>query len=163
MRRALLCFVTSCAVLGVAMLAAGSATHIYYTVTSFTFMLDDPANYITHQADGWLFLEGAPIGGNYVREYDDVQVPGAVLVEVNGKFSEDGANGNFHGPVSLLIDDMECVGRFRAIRVDYFESGSWVLQCPDGSKIQDTFHFVFTGDPTWIVEGTGHLVIPHGE
>ncbi len=160
MKRVVLYTCVVCVVLGIALMAAGKATHLFYTLESVNYFLADPMDYVTHEANGWLFLEGFPIGGNYKRQYDDVEVPGALLVEVKGKLTPDGANGNFEGPVSLYIDGMNCVGRFRASRVDYYETGSWVLHCADGSKIQDTFHFVFTG-PVFVAEGSGRLLTPH--
>jgi len=148
-------------VLGVAVLAAGKATHLFYTTDSVTWMFDSPLDFVIHEADGWLFIEGFPLYGAYQRIYDDVTVHGALLIEVKGKVSPDGADGNFEGLVSLFIDEMDCTGRFRSKRVDFQETGSWVLQCPDGSKIQDTFHFVFT-PPVSAVEGSGRLLTPHG-
>ena len=148
-------------VLGVAVLAGGKATHLFYTTDSVVWMLASPFAFVTHEADGWLFFEGFPIYGNYQRHYDGETDLGALLIEVKGKFSPDGANGKFEGPASLYIDGMDCVGRFRASRIDYYETGSWVLQCPDGSKIQDTFHFVFSG-PVFVAEGSGRLLTPHG-
>lgn len=161
MKRTLFSVLVVSVVLGVAVLAAGKATHLFYTIESVNYFLGDPMDYVTHEADGWLFIEGFPIAGNYVRQYDGIEVPGALLIEVKGKVSPDGADGNFEGPVSLYIDGMDCVGRFRAKRVDFYETGSWVLQCPDGSKIQDTFHFMFTG-PVFFAEGSGRLLTPHG-
>ena len=161
MKRMLFTVLVVSVVLGVAVLAAGKATHLFYTTESTIWFVDSPLNYVTHEADGWLFIEGFPIHGAYQRIYDGVTVPGALLIEVKGKVSPDGAEGNFKGLVSLYIDDMDCVGRFRAKRVDYYEAGSWVLQCPDGSKIQDTFHFNFT-PPVMAVEGSGRLLTPHG-
>ena len=160
MKRTLVPTCVVCVVLLAAAMAASKATHLFYTIESDCFFLANPLDYVTHEADGWLFLEGFPIAGNYVRQYDGTEVPGALLVEVNGKVTPDGADGNFHGPVSLYIDGMDCVGRFRAKRVDFYETGSWVMQCPDGSKIQDTFHFWFTG-PVFYAEGSGRLLTPH--
>ena len=162
MKRLCLSAIVCCVVLAVAIFAAAGATKIYYEITAFTYLMASPLDYVKQEADGWLIIEGAPVGANYVRQYDGVEVPGALYVEVNGRISVDGANARLHGPVSLFIDSMDCTGRYRASRVDYFESGSWVLQCPDGSKIQDTFHFVYTGEPTWITEGSGRLLIPRG-
>ena len=161
MKRCVLSACVACVVLGVAVPAAGQATHLFYTVESENFFLGNPLDFVSHEANGWLFLESFPIFGNYQRKYDGTTVPGTLLIEVDGKVSPDGADGNFHGPISLNINEMYCVGRFRAKRVDFFETGSWVLQCPDGSIIQDTFHFVFSG-PVFLAEGSGRLLTPHG-
>ena len=160
MKRVLFSMCVVCVVLAVAVLAAGKATHVFYTLESQNFFLDDPMAYLTHEADGWLFVQGVPIGGNYVRQADGAEVLGALSLEASGKISVDFADGNFYGLVILVIDDMECSGRFRAKRVNYFETGSWVLQCPDGSKIHDTWHFTDMGEPTWTAEGNGVLLIP---
>jgi hypothetical protein len=161
MKRVLFTMFVVSVVLGVAVLAAGKATHMFYTTESTIWFGDSPLNYVTHEANGWLFIEGFPIYGNYQRHYDGETDSGALLIEVKGKASLDGADGNFEGPVSLYIDGMDCVGRFRNKRVDFQETGSWVLQCPDGSKIQDTYHFIFT-PPVSAVEGSGRLLTPHG-
>ena len=149
-------------VLGFAVLALGKATRAFYTMESVNFFTDNPMLYITHEADGWLHFQGVPIGGTYVRQINGEEVPGALTLEASAKMSVDFADGNAHGLVTLWIEDMECSGRFRAKRVNYFETGSWVLQCTDGSKIHDTWHFTDTGEPTWTVEGSGMLLIPHG-
>ena len=162
MKRLCLSAILCCAVLGVAIFAAAGATKIYYEITAFTYLMGSPLDHVKQEADGWLIIEGVPVGANYVRQYDGLEVAGALYVEVNGRVSVDGANARLHGPVSLFIDSMDCTGRFRASRVDYLETGSWVLQCPDGSKIQDTFQFVYTGEPTWITNGSGRLLIPRG-
>ena len=161
MKRRFFTMFVICVVLGFAVLAAGRATHISYTLQSVNFLMGDPFLYITHEANGWLVLQGVPIGGVYVRQIGGADVPGELFVEASGRISVDFANGNFHGPVALQIEGMECSGRFRAKRVDYFETGSWVLQCPDGSKIHDTWHFTDVGEPSWLVEGNGMLLIPH--
>ena len=160
MKRAVFTMIVVAVALGSAVLVAGKATHVFYNLQSENFMMDDPMSYVTHEADGWLLFQGVPIGGNYARQIDGVDVLGALSLEASGKMSVDFADGNVHGPVTLVIEGMECSGRFRAKRVGYFETGSWVLQCPDGSKIHDTWHFTDTGVIPWIVEGNGVLLIP---
>lgn len=159
MKRYLIASCVMGVMLGVAAPAAGQATQLFYTIESVNQFGGNPLDFVTHEANGWLFLESFPIYGDYSRMYDGVVEEGFVVVEVNGKVSADGADGNFHGPITLYIGGQACIGRFRAKRVDYFEQGSWLLQCPDGSIIQDWFHFWFNV-PEFVAEGTGVLLIP---
>ena len=152
-----------CVVLGVAVLAAGKATHSSYTLVAWAWFADNPFLYFTHEADGWYVVKGVPIEGIYARLIaGDAPVSGDLSLETYGILSVDGADGNFHGPVNLSIEDMDCSGQFRSKRVNFFETGSWVLQCPDGSKIHDTWQFEYKEEPSWPVVGDGMLLIPHG-
>ena len=137
--------------------------HSSYTLVAWAWFADNPFLYFTHEADGWYVVKGVPIEGIYVRLIaGDAPVSGDLSLETYGILSVDGADGNFHGPVNLSIEDMDCSGQFRSKRVNFFETGSWVLQCPDGSKIHDTWQFEYDEVSPWPVVGDGMLLIPHG-
>jgi len=164
MRRVAAIVVVGALVLAFATIVAARATHTKYTSEGLTYFMGDPFDYITRAAGKWLFLEDLPLGGVYARTLEDGTLEqGFKEILVSGKVSDDFADGSFHGTTSIEIRGMTCAGRFQAKRVDYFEQGSMVLQCPDGSKFHEMFQF--PADPTaseWIVYGMGTILDPHG-
>ena len=120
MRRSILLLAVAVALFALVPVAGASpASHTDYTFESTNFPLDNPFDHVTHQADGWLLVSGAPMGGIYVAT--DI---GAAWVEesVNGKISADFATGAFHGPITLTAEDLFCEGRFNAQRANFVET-----------------------------------------
>jgi hypothetical protein len=159
-----LVIVISLCILTFAVLAVGQATHTNYTFTSYNRFWNevDPVDpYVTHVADGWIFVKDLPIVGAYSRVSGSNET-GNLYVEASGKLSLDGADGNFHGTVVLYLieKDMTCRGRFSGKRIAYFETLKWVLNCPDGSKIHERAGFLFDGSIPWRLDGEGTLLEP---
>jgi hypothetical protein len=159
MKRACFTVIVACVVLGIAVLAAGKATWVSYSLTAQGWFMENPYDYLTHQADGWYLVKDLPIGGFYSQDLGGEVVEAILSANVDGILSVDFADANFHGSVTLSFENSVCSGYFTATRVNYFETGNWVLQCSDGSKIHDWYHFPF-GEPPWPVDGHGMRLIP---
>ena len=150
-------------IFALALLAVGKVTHTDYMFESENQFAGDPGDYITHYANGWAFVKDMPIVGEYQR-YQGSDESGTVFVEASGKISEDYAEGNFYGTITLTLNEknMTCAGRFRGKRHEYIETLHYILHCPDGSKIQERAEFA-VATPTWTLLGNGRLLEPHGD
>ena len=137
MKRTLFTMIVVAVALGTAVLVAAKATHVYYNLQSENFFMDDPMLYVAHEADGWLIFQGVPIGGNYARQMDGVDVLGALSLEASGKMSVDFADGNVHGPVTLVIEvwNVRAVSRPSVLATSRPGVGSFNAQTGRGSTI----------------------------
>jgi hypothetical protein len=145
--------------LGMATLAVGKARHTKYTMESEASFLHDPALYVVPSTTGWLLARQLPVGGEYSNSMNET---GTMTIIASGKISIDFLQGSFYGSASLDIDGgRSCVGPLRATRVDGVETGRWVLECSDGSRMIETWQFdVLLGASSWPVTGVGRRLEP---
>jgi hypothetical protein len=142
----------------------GKGRRSHYTFTSEN-QFADPANlfdYLAPTVDGTLLAKHLQLVGKYTRTIKGETQSGDLKVTVGGEASLDFANGKFYGLASLDLEGgVTCAGWMTAKRVEFYETGSMVMECTDGSKERARFHFeAIPGELTWTITGWGTRLEP---